>query len=640
MLKKRIPLLLAATVLFFVACTDDTTVVTGPEAADAPLASSVAGALDPQVIPGQYIVVFKQDVASPGNLARRLADQYDLELRHTYRYAIKGFSADVPDRAVEALRSHPMVQFVEQNSYMYVDAITAPSNLQATAASETQIGLTWNDNSNNEQKFEVHRSANGPGGSFTMIKRLRRNTTSFNDTGLTADTEYCYKVRGVSFRQGVSEFSNIDCATTDGTGPPPPPEPPADPSNLTATSAGDAAIDMTWSDNSNNEDGFRVERRLGQSGSFSAVANLGANVTSHTDTGLDPATEYCYRVFAHNSVGDSNPSNIDCATTDATPPPPPPGDCPDTGNHDDVNQSGLWGIKKVKAHLNAAWQGTQNGGSCAIQAWFFGIDTGVDKDHPDLNVQETRTFLSSGTAADGHGHGTHTAGTATARDGNGVVVGVAPGAPVYGFKVCDDSGSCPTDAIIAGVDEVTARKSANPGQDMVANLSLGGGVSESLDLAIRESVNQGIVYSLSAGNGRFGICFRPADAQGSSPARVGDDDINASNGSNGDTKRVNGAITVTSSNQDDNDVNCNYGNPVTVAAPGEGILSDAPGGGTATMSGTSMAAPHVAGAALLYLQAHPGATPAQVEQGIMNDLDPWTTNDTPNADGRLDAENL
>jgi subtilisin family serine protease len=103
---------------------------------------------------------------------------------------------------------------------------------------------------------------------------------------------------------------------------------------------------------------------------------------------------------------------------------------------------------------------------------------------------------------------------------------------------------------------------------------------------------------------------------------------------------MNGAITVTSSNQSDNDVNCNFGNPVTVAAPGEGILSTAPGGGTATMSGTSMATPHVAGAALLYLQSHPGASPTQVEQGIVNDLDPWSTNDNPNADGRLDAEDL
>jgi subtilisin family serine protease len=305
-----------------------------------------------------------------------------------------------------------------------------------------------------------------------------------------------------------------------------------------------------------------------------------------------------------------------------------------------VNQSGLWGIKKVKAQLNASWQATQAGGDCAIQAWFFGLDTGVDKDHPDLNVQETKTFLDSGTAADGHGHGTHTAGTATAKDGNGGVVGMAPGARVYGFKVCTDGGSCPTDDIIAGVDEVTARKNANSGQDMVANMSLGGGTSTALDMAVRESVNAGVVYALAAGNGRWGICWRPADAQASSPARVGDDAINGSDGSDGDTRRMNGAITVTSSNQSDNDVNCNFGNPVTVAAPGEGILSTAPGGGTATMSGTSMATPHVAGAALLYLQSHPGASPTQVEQGIVNDLDPWSTNDNPNADGRLDAEDL
>jgi hypothetical protein len=160
MIKRRFPFL-AATVFLVTACADDTSVVTEPEVEDSPEASLVTDESQRQVIPNQYIVVFKQDVTSPGGLAQRLATQHRLELRHTYRNSIKGFSAVVPERAVEVLRAHPMVQLVEQNSFMYVDAITAPSNMQATAASDSRIDLTWNDNSNNEQRFEVHRSTDG-----------------------------------------------------------------------------------------------------------------------------------------------------------------------------------------------------------------------------------------------------------------------------------------------------------------------------------------------------------------------------------------------------------------------------------------------------------------------------------------------
>jgi subtilisin family serine protease len=274
---------------------------------------------------------------------------------------------------------------------------------------------------------------------------------------------------------------------------------------------------------------------------------------------------------------------------------------------------------------------------------FFGLDSGVDSDHPDLNVQEILGFIAADPGddgEDGHGHGTHTAGTVAAIDGNGGAVGIAPGTQVFGFKVCDDTGSCAIDDIIAGVDEVTARKNANPGQPMVANMSLGGGANTANDTAVRRSVNAGVVFSLSAGNGSLGACVFPADAQFSSPARTGDDLINATDGSDGDTAQINGIITTTSSTATDNDANCNFGDPVTVAAPGDQIFSTWLNGGTATISGTSMAAPHVAGAAVLYLHDNPTATPTDVEQAIVNDLDPWSPDDLPNASGRLDVEGL
>ena len=376
---------------------------------------------------------------------------------------------------------------------------------------------------------------------------------------------------------------------------------------------------------------------MGAGGVFSEIDLVGADVTSYQDTGLPADTEVCYRVRAYNAAGNSDYTATSCSTTTEE---PPVGNCTDTGNHDEL--SGLWGISQVKAHLNATWQATQTAG-CEITPWFFGIDTGIDSDHPDLNAQEIMGFLAADpghNGEDGHGHGTHTAGTAAAIDGNGGAVGMAPGAPVYGFKVCDDGGSCAIDDIIAGVDEVTSRKLANPDQPMVANMSLGGGINVASDTAVRRSVNAGVVYTIAAGNGVLGVCIFPANSQNQSPARTGDDQINVMDGSDGDTARVNGVITVTSSSMADTDVNCNFGDPVTVAAPGVDITSTWLAGGYNTISGTSMAAPHAAGAAILYLHRNPTAAPADVEQAIVNELDPWSTNDTPNADGRLDAETL
>ncbi len=411
--------------------------------------------------------------------------------------------------------------------------------------------------------------------------------------------------------------------------------PPAAPTNLTSTPLDYRQIDLGWTDPSTNEDGFRVERRQGPSGAWSQIAQLAADVTSYSSTGLIPETEYCYRVLAHNGDGFSDYSNVSCATTLVA----PPGACVDTGGHDDLGQ--LWNIAKIGADKNEHWKATQLPG-CEIIPWYFGMDSGVDSDHPDLNVAEASNFVSAEpghNGEDANGHGTHTAGTAAAIDGNGGAVGVAPGAPIYSFRVCGDNGSCTVDDIVAAVDEVTARKLADPDQPMVANMSLAGDPSEAMDLALRTSANAGVVYAVGAGNGLLGACIIPGNASNLSPARVGDDEINAANGSDGNGRRVNGVMTVTSSTSTDGDANCNYGNPVTVAAPGVGIWSTDVGG-YSTKSGTSMATPHVSGAALLYLQSHPDATPTEVEQAIVDALQEWSSSNQPNASGRLHVENF
>ncbi len=224
----------------------------------------------------------------------------------------------------------------------------------------------------------------------------------------------------------------------------------------------------------------------------------------------------------------------------------------------------------------------------------FVVDSGVDLDHPDLNVDASRAFnaFTSGkdgqSADDGNGHGTHVSGTIAAKNNSIGVIGVAPGATVIPVKVLDSRGSGSYSGVIAGVDYV----GANGRSGDVANLSLGGPISQALDDAILAASNKGIKFALAAGN-------ESSDANNSSPARV------------------NGANIVTISAMDVNNKFAsfsNYGNPpVDYAAPGVAIKSTWKGGGYNTISGTSMASPHAAGVLLL------GA--ARTDGNVLNDPD-------------------
>lgn len=211
-------------------------------------------------------------------------------------------------------------------------------------------------------------------------------------------------------------------------------------------------------------------------------------------------------------------------------------------------------------------------------AWI--IDTGIDLDHEDLNVDESRGFNAftrgkdGQSLDDGNGHGSHVAGTVAAKNNDVGVIGVAPDATVIPVKVLDQRGSGTYSGVIAGVDHVGAN--GEPGD--VANMSLGGSPSDALDDAVVAASNNGIWFSLAAGNDSD-------DANNHSPARA------------------NGEYIVTISAMDVNDdwaSFSNYGNPpVDYAAPGVSVKSTWKDGGYNTISGTSMAAPHAAGVLLL-----------------------------------------
>lgn len=186
----------------------------------------------------------------------------------------------------------------------------APSGLNASAVSSSQINLTWADNSVNESSFKIERCTGSGCSNFAQVGTAGANATSFNDTTVAATTTYVYRVRAAN-SSGDSDFSNTAQATT-----PAAPPTPAAPSGLVATAISGTQINLSWTDNSGNEDGFRIERCTGSTcTNFVQIAQVAANVTSFPNTGLAKNTTYRYRVRAFNVAGNSAYSNIASATT-------------------------------------------------------------------------------------------------------------------------------------------------------------------------------------------------------------------------------------------------------------------------------------------------------------------------------------
>ncbi|NCD17948.1 MAG: PKD domain-containing protein, partial [Actinobacteria bacterium] len=262
------------------------------------------------------------------------------------------------------------------------------------------------------------------------------------------------------------------------------------------------------------------------------------------------------------------------------------------------------GISRIFATGNANIGIGGDGGAVDVDVAV--IDTGIDREHPDLNVVGGTTCLTttcSGNGDDDHYHGTHVAGTIAARDNGDFVVGVAPGARLHAVKVLNSSGSGTTDGIVAGIDWVASHNlDADPDNDIeVANMSLGGrGYSDAEYLAIQGAVDAGVAFAVAAGNSA-------ADASRYSPAAF-DNVLTVS--ALADFDGLPGSLADPTCFTDVDDTLAyfsNYGSVVDVAAPGACILSTYPltttATGLGTISGTSMASPHVAGALALLASA-------------------------------------
>jgi subtilisin family serine protease len=260
-----------------------------------------------------------------------------------------------------------------------------------------------------------------------------------------------------------------------------------------------------------------------------------------------------------------------------------------------------WGLDRVdQRSLPLSTTYNYNADGSGVNVYI--LDTGIRFDHADFGGRAHTGIdevTSGGTAADCHGHGTHVAGTV-----GGTTYGIAKNVSLYAVRVLDCGGSGSWSQIIAGIDWVTANHGP---ATAVANMSIGGGFSQAVNDAVENSVASGVVYAIAAGNGDF--LGRPQNACNFSPASA-------------PSALTTGATTKTDAVASFS----NYGTCVDILAPGVSVTSDWYTSTTATntISGTSMATPHVAGAAAAYLSTNRSATPAQVASAL-------TTNATLNA---------
>ena len=246
-----------------------------------------------------------------------------------------------------------------------------------------------------------------------------------------------------------------------------------------------------------------------------------------------------------------------------------------------------WGLDRIDQR-NRPLSGTYTFNWTGAGVFAYVIDTGIRTSHTQFGGRAANVFDAfGGNGQDCNGHGTHVSGTI-----GGSTYGVAKSVNLRGVRVLNCSGSGSTSGVIAGVDFVRTNHQ-NPA---VANMSLGGGASSSLDTAVNNLANSGVAIAVAAGNSN-------ADACGSSPARAAN------------------AITVGSTTTSDARSSfSNFGTCLDIFAPGSGILSAwfSSDTATATLSGTSMASPHVAGVAALYKQANPSASTTTVRNAIVN----------------------
>jgi len=383
---------------------------------------------------------------------------------------------------------------------------------------------------------------------------------------VVAGTSYFFAIDGYGNRKGSITLNWQFTVAPD-------PTVPSAPRNVRG-SAGDQLVTLYWEAPLDN--GSRIVT------TYTATSSPGSKTCTSTGAltcivrGLTNGVAYTFRVTATNAIG------ISAASTASDPVTPAAASTPEA-------PTTLWGLDRIDQRalpLNNQFSRAYTGSG--VTAYI--IDTGVLSTHTEFGGRVLSGFSSVSDAngtQDCNGHGTHVAGTV-----GGSNYGVAPGVAIVPVRVLDCSGSGSTSAVIAGIDWVVANHAA--GTPAVANMSLGGGRSSALDIAVRSAVADGVVFVVAAGNSTANACQ-------SSPA--------------GEPL----AITVgATTSADARSSFSNYGSCVDVFAPGSSITSAWYTSTTAsnTISGTSMASPHVAGVVALGLEIAPNSSVAQISEWI------------------------
>ena len=405
----------------------------------------------------------------------------------TYNYRVIAFITSGKPSERESSPSAPAFDTTDTTDPPPSNPPADPSNLSANAVSDSQIDLAWQDNSSDEDNFQIDRCLGPECSSFVLHQTVGADVTNFSDTLLPGSTTFGYQVRAT--RAGVSSnYTTPAEATTLA----PPVTPPVDPSFLSAVAVSTSQIDLTWTDNANDEDEFRIERCQGTGCSgFSQIDTVAANVQAYNDLGLPALTTFRYRVLASNVGGQSGYSSEDEATTLDNPQPP-------------ISFGGTRQVIPVTVQRVGPPDDYSDGTGQGVAV----LDSGCDFNHRDLACTGVIDYFG-GSGQDDRGHGTHVIGLINAQNNNFDIVGVAPEATLYSYKTLGADGSGSESNFAAAISDIVTNQGQFAVPVGVINISAGralagGELMEDTPICEAAMVAReaGIVVVVSAGNER------------------------------------------------------------------------------------------------------------------------------------------